>query len=280
MARYPKATWRPLPEQTGSNPAVPREPLITPTQGIFHSAVGAGSLFGYFERTGVVVESHLWNGLDGAVEQYVDTERQADANYLANARAVSVETADRGDPDEQPWTPEQMASNVDIVVWLHDVHRIPIRRCPTWDAPGFGYHTMFGAPGPWTPVNKSCPGRARIAQFDAILDRAALIVRQRASRDDDRTPPKPQFELGRLLYVPDGYAPGRRDKRLLRGDDVRAVQRRLLELRYGVGEAGADGVYGRDSERAVMRLQRDRDLLRDGVVGRVTARAMGGRWTA
>ena len=273
MARYPKATWRPLPEQTGSNPAVPREPLITATQLILHSAVGAGSLFGYFERTGVVVESHLWVALDGTVEQYVDTERQADANYLANARAISVETADRGDPDEQPWTAEQMAALVNIAVWAHETHKVPLRRCPAWDAPGLGHHTMFGAPGPWTPVNKSCPGHARIRQFDAIVDRALLVARERASRDEPRTPPKaPEFELGRLLYLPDRG-------QQLHGRDVRGVQLRLAELRYRLPEFGADGWYGRESERAVLRFQRDHDLLRDGVVGKVTARAMGGKWT-
>ena len=29
---------------------------------------------------------------------------------------------------------------------------------------GIGWHVMFGAPGPWTPVAKSCPGPARVAQ--------------------------------------------------------------------------------------------------------------------
>jgi hypothetical protein len=28
---------------------------------------------------------------------------------------------------------------------------------------------MFGAPGPWTPVAKTCPGRARIRQFNEVL---------------------------------------------------------------------------------------------------------------
>ena len=28
---------------------------------------------------------------------------------------------------------------------------------------------MFGAPGPWTPVAKSCPGPNRIKQFNNIL---------------------------------------------------------------------------------------------------------------
>ena len=275
MPRYAKAAWRPLPEQTGDNPNVPREPLITATQLILHSAVGSGSLFEYFERERVVVESHFWVGLDGRVEQYIDTGRQADANYLANARAISVETADRGNPDAQPWTPEQMAALVDIAVWAYETHRIPLRRCPSWDAPGLGFHTMFGAPGMWTPVAKSCPGRARIAQFPDVVSRAELVARERASRDEPRTPPKrPEFELGRLLFVPDDPR-----KKRLRGDDVKAVQRRLIELGYPLKKWGADGVFGDECETAVLRLQRDEDLLRDGVVGPKVTRVMGGKWT-
>jgi N-acetyl-anhydromuramyl-L-alanine amidase AmpD len=51
-----------------------------------------------------------------------------------------------------------------------------------------------------------------------------------------------------------------------RGDDVRALQKRL-----GIG---ADGIFGPGTEAAVRRLQRDRSLVPDGIVGPKTWQAL------
>lgn len=56
-------------------------------------------------------------------------------------------------------------------------------------------------------------------------------------------------------------------KRGDRGLAVRRIQRRL--------RIGADGVFGRRTERAVKRFQRRRRLVADGVVGPITRRALG-----
>jgi len=61
------------------------------------------------------------------------------------------------------------------------------------------------------------------------------------------------------------------------GEDVRALQRRLITLGYGVGAAGADGHFGANTNAAVVRFQRDKKLTADGIVGANTARALG--WT-
>lgn len=54
-------------------------------------------------------------------------------------------------------------------------------------------------------------------------------------------------------------APGRRtlcvSSPLLRGEDVKKLQSRLVDLGFGVGEAGIDGVYGTDSAAAVRRFK-------------------------
>lgn len=166
MARYPGARWRPLKENA-------TQVHITPTQVILHSqGDGSGSLYAFFQ-TGSNLESHFWIGPDGEVEQYLDTTVRADANLDANVRAISIETAGLGAVDKREWNDAQVASIVDLILWCHDTHGIPIRRCPTWSAPGIGYHVMFGSPGPWTPVAKSCPGTARIRQFPTILALAA-----------------------------------------------------------------------------------------------------------
>jgi hypothetical protein len=146
------------------------QPKITPTTIIDHSIVGGAEGAWQMFRDRSVLESHFIVDLDGAIWQLMDTDRQADANLDANDFAISIETADRGDPDNQPWTVAQL----DSLVWLHEqllaAHRtIPRRKCATWNGGGLGFHTLFGAPSHWTPVAKSCPGRVRKEQWAATL---------------------------------------------------------------------------------------------------------------
>lgn len=168
MSRYPGAKWRPLKENA-------TEPAIKPTQLIFHSAVSkADTLWGYFEQDKVVVESHLYVQEDGDAEQYIDTDKQADANYKANIRALSAETWDNGDPDHVPWNPKQLRRLADFAAWAHLEHDIPLVRAPAWNKPGMGGHTDYKE---WSNVKgKTCPGLARRGQVDTIIKMAKAIV--------------------------------------------------------------------------------------------------------
>lgn len=65
-----------------------------------------------------------------------------------------------------------------------------------------------------------------------------------------------------------------------RGMDVRAVQNALKYNGYSIGEWGADGVFGSDTEKAVRAFQSAKGLKVDGIVGKDTVRALGGAWTA
>lgn len=169
MALCPFATHKLLPENR-------YQPHITPYAAIWHSAVdgpGRTSLYGYFNRDEVTLESHFHILWDGTIEQYMDTTVRADANYRANGfwksgkyvGAISVETEDDGDPNRRPWSPDQVAASVRLGQWIREEHpQIPAELCPEWDAPGFGYHTLF--PKMWTNVRgKTCPGTIRIPQF-------------------------------------------------------------------------------------------------------------------
>ncbi|MDR0897600.1 MAG: peptidoglycan-binding protein, partial [Oscillospiraceae bacterium] len=53
-----------------------------------------------------------------------------------------------------------------------------------------------------------------------------------------------------------------------RGEDVRALQARLIELNYLSGKA--DGIFGSDTRNAVMAFQRRSNLTEDGKAGKVT----------
>lgn len=61
----------------------------------------------------------------------------------------------------------------------------------------------------------------------------------------------------------------------MNGEDVRSVQRELERRGYSVGEYGIDGWYGPDTRAAVVRFQRDADLVVTGVVDNATWRALG-----
>jgi N-acetylmuramoyl-L-alanine amidase len=59
----------------------------------------------------------------------------------------------------------------------------------------------------------------------------------------------------------------------LTGDDVFALQERLLELGYDSGRA--DGVFGRQTEQALRSFQRDYGMAPDGICGPRTLRHLG-----
>ncbi len=126
--------------------------------------------------------------------------------------------------------------------------------------------------GPRDLKGTLCPGGkayAAIGRINALADALWHREQDRPDRDD-----RPEFVLDRILV----YRPG---SRLMRGGDIRAVQRRLIELGYKLPRFGADSFYGEECAAAVRRLQADKGFPRrdrDGRVGKDTARVMGGRW--
>lgn len=233
MSRYPGATWRPLTENE-------KQHHISPTQLIFHSAVSKGdSLFGFFEQEKVVVESHMYVQDDGDVEQYMDTNVQADANYKANPRAISVETWDNGDPDHVPWNSAQLYRLAEIAAWAHLEHSIPLVRCPTPTSPGVGGHTDYPE---WTNVpGKTCPGLARRGQVKTIIALAQAMV--------------------------DGYIPipPKPEEKVFDMDEKRFVELLQENLRTVLGNANND----KDSDKthdSIADVRRDIRELKDSVV--------------
>jgi hypothetical protein len=168
MAIYPGARARLIPPGT-------HDPKIIPIGVILHVDAGnSGSLYDYFSTKSGGIESHLFIRKDGGVEQYRDTSYEADANFHGNSFVIdgktygfiSVETQGLVDGG---WTSQQLNEIKKFLVWCHATHGIPLVRCPAWNKPGVGYHVMWGAPGPWTPVAKVCPGPDRVKQFEQVL---------------------------------------------------------------------------------------------------------------
>lgn len=161
MARCPFATWRPLRENAVQDGIIPRAVIL-------HTAVSdAQSLFGFFQNSSDL-ESHFYVNESGHIEQYIDTGVRADANLNANDFAVSIETWDGR--ETIPWNELQVKAIVRLVDWLCSVHPISREKIASPTGKGIGWHTMFGAPGPWTNVRgKTCPGAPRIAQTKNII---------------------------------------------------------------------------------------------------------------
>jgi hypothetical protein len=171
--------WKPLPDHG-------HEPNISPRVHVHHSIVGSGAgAWSYFanstsvESTNIVLKSgELW--------QIMARTEQADANYKANAFAISTETEDNGNPNTDPWTGAQL----DTLVWLtlEDMRDfgIPRRVCPAWDAGGVGYHSMWGTPSQWTPSVKTCPGTIRIRQWTEVVVPRVLGQLQEADLTEDQ----------------------------------------------------------------------------------------------
>lgn len=93
-----------------------------------------------------------------------------------------------------------------------------------------------------------------------------------ASRGTPRPSPGPAFRLGRVLVEPE------KGDRIMRGDDVKALQRRLLALGYKLPRWGVDGAYGGECGNAVAAAQEHFGLRVDRKVGPLTTRALGGAW--
>lgn len=166
--------WYPLAIKKNINPG-PNDPPIKVVGAILHVDSGdSKSLFNYFKNDSGGIESHFFVLKDGSVEQYRDTGYEADANLKANSFLllghrlgfVSIETQGL---DKGEWTPQQLAAIKALLLWLASTHGFPLQKCTNAFGPGVGYHTMFGAPGPWTPAAKTCPGADRIRQFNSVL---------------------------------------------------------------------------------------------------------------
>lgn len=169
MAICPFAEYRPVPRGTN-------DPPVRIIGAVLHVDGGnVGSLYEYFSEGSGGVESHFHIPKTRIIEQYRDTRYEADANYHGNSfmrdgvlcGLMSIET--QGACDGTGWNAKQLFDIKRLLVWASERHDFPLRRIPAWNAAGVGYHIMFGAPGPWTPVAKACPCPERIRQYEEIL---------------------------------------------------------------------------------------------------------------
>jgi len=186
MARYPKAAWRPIPENNTQS-------RINPRALILHTAVSNGSsLYGFWTSSGSAgVESHFYLQKDGDFEQYLDTTRRADCQRDGNSFGVSVETWDgygavwTRDADLPAWTTAQCNALVDLMVWMHRTHGLPLRVSRYWNDSGVAWHNKYiGSPG-FAAGPRTCPGARRIRQIPSLIERAKRVVAGGGAEEDE-----------------------------------------------------------------------------------------------
>lgn len=221
------------------------DPRIVPRAIILHIAVSeASTLFHYFNGPSGGVESHFYIRRSGVVEQYRDTNTQADANEAANGFAISIETQGMG---AGTWDDPQMKAIKNLITFLASAHRnIPLVVIGDWDGSGVGFHVMF--PGKWDTRGASCPGYDRQRQFwDEI---APWLGSSGGAQSVPFHIPEASYDT---YYDP-------------------PVSRSVESIQTIVGVT-ADGFYGDNTERAVAKYQRQIGVSADGFWGPSTEAA-------
>ncbi len=133
-----------------------------------------------------------------------------------------------------------------------------------------GLDSVDGGPGPGVQDPESSDAEL----FDAQLERAVRAFQQQRGITADglvgpatlRALDEASWRLGDRVLV---HRPGR----LLVGDDVVALQHRLLGLGFRVGRV--DGRFGTETEQAVREFQRNVGIHPDGTCGPATLKALG-----
>lgn len=232
MAWYPGATRMELQPESDSQPA------IDPTQLILHSVAAPWSKERIFEywRDSTNLESHFGQSYDGSIAQYIGTQTRADACYLANRRsdgtgAVSIETASNMDHSD-PWTDAQVEGLIQLGVWMHHQHGIPLRICRSWTDPGYGYHRLWPE---WAQGGTDCPGDARVAQFKNLIF-PGIVARANGTEEDMPTADEIANAVWSHTEAPGNGAPVRTGAVITWMDSVHAGQNtKLAEIATKVG---------------------------------------------
>ena len=67
-------------------------------------------------------------------------------------------------------------------------------------------------------------------------------------------------------------------KKGCKGDDVKELQKKLISLGYKLPKYGADGDFGKETDKYVRQFQVDKKLKADGIVGKNTCTKLGWIW--
>ncbi|QZN86602.1 peptidoglycan-binding domain-containing protein [Cellulomonas sp. C5510] len=303
MARYPGATWRPLPTSRLSGARMAAYNRVN-----LHVTAGIGSPFGVFDRPGAA-SSHFYVAKSGAVEQFVDTGLRAEADLDGNDATISVET-EGGHPaavaNSEPWTAAQVESIARLYAWTVTTHGIALRMATSSAlgeaSRGLSWHRL-GVDGAFpalpsvlagrtqrgggmrysTVRGKVCPGDAKIQQIGAVLDRARELLRTQSTTSAPAPAPAPVAPgVPAPPYpLPAGHCFGPRSGPVWQHsgffdhrEHLRTWQARMRDRGWAIDP---DGLYGAQTAATTRAFQAEKGLTVDALIGPVTWAAA---WTA
>lgn len=153
-------------------PAGSNDPPIIPCGVIQHIAVSNATDIHSIFTDGRGIESHFYILKNGTIIQYRSIFFEADAQFAGNSFGsprrgfISVEHQGGVGADlNVPMPQAQLDAFHRVVLWVKSQSDFPLRVCPSWNAPGVGYHALFDE---WNTNHHSCPGPARINQFHDV----------------------------------------------------------------------------------------------------------------
>lgn len=263
--------------------------------GVVHVQDGQGSLYGFFNTSGVFASSTFGVRYDGTIEQFLDFHTISWAQGRGNPYFFSIETEGYDRPTQRfgapRWSRAQINSIAEIYAWAHRIKPFPLSQMTSskYGARGVGYHRL-GVPASraqlnrgvsqtggmlWSSaVGKTCPGNLRIAQVPEIV----ALTKKKINGVNHTDPAtaatiRLQRDLNRYAragLIVDGVR-GPVTKAWI--EWTRQVQRALNQWKTALPRLIVDGHYGKVTYERVRELQRrNRGLARpplviDGMVG-------------
>lgn len=204
------------------------------------------SLGAVFANKARQASSNYGIGTDGRVACYVEEENRAwtSGNAGIDNRAITIEVANcTAEPD---WKVSDQAMESLIVLCVDICKRHGFELNYTGDKNGnLHMHKWYQATG--------CPGPYLSSKFPYIAEE----VNRRLGGE----PVAPKNDKPVCTVKPEVLSNGSE------GRCVEALQILLIGRGYSCGKWGADGVFGADTEKAVIAFQNDNNLDADGVVG-------------
>ena len=186
---------------------------------------------------------------EGNIGLYVPESHRAwtSANRENDNRAVTIEVANDGGAPHWHVSEKALEALVDLCADICRRNGIRSLRYTGNTKGNLTRHNMFAA--------TTCPGPYLESKFPEI----ARKVNEKLGEETN----KGEFIL-QMKYLRKGS----------RGEDVRGLQILLMGRGYSVGNSGADGIFGNDTENALKAYQKKKLLEVDGVAGPESYRAL------
>lgn len=213
------------------------------------SVESLGALFANRSRQ---ASSNYGIGNDGRIGMYVEEHNRAwtSSNRQNDQRAITIEVSnDSGAPN---WTVGEKAMNSLIALCVDICKRNGIKKLNyTGDTSGnLTMHKWFAATG--------CPGPYLEKKFQWIADTVnAKLLGENIAPEEEK-----KEESFTVL------------RRGSQGVEVEQLQENLIFIEMSCGSAGADGIFGMDTENAVREFQGNAGLPVSGVYDEETAEAL------